>query len=428
MKIEISDKYKQLFNILNERNTSPIDTIIVTGGRGSGKSFVVSLFTILGCVNLDWKTVYTRFTDKSIGDSIREEVSEKIDILNLETKLKEHNRKIVDKNNNVKIAFKGLKTGSKNQKANLKSIKGFNVWVLDESEECPDFETFQRIYLSIRSVDKQNLSILVLNPAYKLHWIYQHFFLKNGVQGGFNGVKDNVMYLHTSFLDMPKGSLPKNILNEYARMREDNPEMYRNVVEGGWIDDPEGVLIPFRDVRLIPMDYFYSGFIRNVCFIDPAERNGDMMSAIFCRLSYNDTDKFKCHVYDIIHSNSGFEVLSAIINQKAIVTGVDEVIFEKNGVGLATGVMLKSLNSDNKYKLTPYHSTENKEAKILANYEFVKRHFAFNAEYNESKQYNLFLNHLTTYSTEINEPHTKDAMDVCCSASKILKIIYKKLL
>ena len=146
-----------------------------------------------------------------------------------------------------------------------------------------------------------------------------------------------------------------------------------------------------------------------------------------CNVSMID-NALNIHVYDVVHSNIGYEVISSIVHQKCIDTNVNEVIVEKNGVGVATVLMLHNLNFEKKYKLTPYHSKVNKEVKISTNYEFIKRHFSFDVNYKESKQYKLFISHLTMYSIEDNEPHTIDAMDVCASASRMIKVMYNKLI
>lgn len=184
----------------------------------------------------------------------------------------------------------------------------------------------------------------------------------------------------------------------------------------------EGYLMPKSNLRLIPNKHD-SELIKRYCFIDPSEKNGDMMSAIFLQ-SEEFNGKINFHIYDVVHSNKGFEVTSEIIHQKAIDSKVDEIIFEKNGVGLATGIKLKNLNTELDYKLTPYHSSENKEAKILKNYEFALKYLSFNSAYEEDRVFKSFITDLTTYSSEVRRAHKSDAMDVVCSAVKIIKLKY----
>jgi len=48
------------------------------------------------------------------------------------------------------IIFRGIKTSSGDQTANLKSLQGVTTWILDEAEELTDEITFDKINLSIR--------------------------------------------------------------------------------------------------------------------------------------------------------------------------------------------------------------------------------------------------------------------------------------
>lgn len=217
----------------------------------------------------------------------------------------------------------------------------------------------------------------------------------------------------------------KHSIEELLEMESKQPLIFATQ----YMQDPEpltGYLIPFKTLRLFPNESSFDT-IRRICFIDPAEKNGDYISCIFAELRVIES-KLTVHIYDVIHTNNGFEYAVPLIHDLAVNTNVDEVYFEKNGVGLATGVSLKNLNTENKYKLTPYHTTDNKEAKILTHYEFVRDRFTFNVEYQSSRFFMEFIHHLTRYSSQQVQKHKRDAIDVCCSATKILKIMYKNLL
>ena len=236
--IVISEKYLPLFELLDNEHPE-VDTVILTGGRGSAKSFNVALFSLIALVQNNWKVLYSRFTNVSIVDSVKPEVDSKIEVLGYESFVTSTNTHIENKKGNV-IAFKGIKTGSKQQTANLKSLSGFNIFVNDEAEELPDYETFEKVFLSIRSATERNLSLLILNPTAISHWIYRKFFDERNIKGGFNGIKDNVLYIHTSYLDIELKYLSKNIVNYYKRLKETDPEKYDHIVMGGWLEMIEG--------------------------------------------------------------------------------------------------------------------------------------------------------------------------------------------
>ncbi|QQV90481.1 terminase large subunit [Olleya phage Harreka_1] len=260
MKIKFSKKYKPLFDILAGKHPE-VDTIIVTGGRGSAKSFVISCFSLMALAYHYWNVLYTRFTNVSIVDSIKPEVDDKIELLGLTNYVNSTNAHI--ENNCNRIAFKGIKTGSKQQTANLKSLFGFNCFVVDEAEELPDYETFEKVFLSIRSKDKRNLTILILNPASVHHWIYRHFFTGRNVDAGANVIKQNVCYIHTSYLDVEREYLADNVVAYYQQLKINDPDKYEQVVMGGWTEAVEGRIFntwtrnTYADFISIPLPSFY---------------------------------------------------------------------------------------------------------------------------------------------------------------------------
>jgi phage terminase large subunit len=236
--LEFSYKYEPLFKRMYENNN--IDTFIITGGRFSAKSFTTSVFSGIALRDFNYKILYTRYTLTSAQDSIIPEFLGGLESLNI-TEEFDVNKDRVKHANGGEVVFKGMKTSSGNQTAALKSLKGFNCLILDEAEESPSRKDFEKIQLSIRHPEKPNISILILNPTTKEHWIYKKYFEERSVNGGFNGVKDNVCYIHTSYLDCID-HVPKNILLEFNRMKITKPKEYNNVVLGGWLNKAEGVI------------------------------------------------------------------------------------------------------------------------------------------------------------------------------------------
>lgn len=423
--IEFCYKFQPLFELLDPNNYPEVDTVIMTGGRGSFKSFTVSCFSLTALVSYEWDTLYTRFTNTSIVDSIKPEVSDKIELLNLESYVSDTNTHI--QTNKARIAFKGIKTGSKQQTANLKSLSGFNCFVVDEAEEIPDYATFKKVFYSIRSQTKRNLTILILNPTVASHWIYEEFFAKKGIEGGSNCVHENVMYIHTSYLDGKREHLAKNIIRDYERMAFDNPTEYENIVLGGWITEPEGVLLPlsqikFANVRSIPEENIVFKFTVG----DPADKGGDHFAMPYMHVCIVD-GQLSVFVKDVIHSKDGIESVSARAVEKNREYHIEETYLEVNGVGIAPYLILKK-DILNHSQVKPFNSTVAKEVRILSHYEFVKKYFIFDEAYKENPEYKLFLSHVTGYQKEGDNKHKMDAIDVLCSAANILKIKYKNLL
>ena len=147
------------------------------------------------------RVLFTRYTMVSAHLSIIPEFLEKIGLLGFDDIFNVNKAEVVNTKNNSDILFRGIKTSAGNQTASLKSLTGVSNWVLDEAEELTDEDIFDTIDLSIREKDIQNRIILILNPVTKEHWIYNRFFQNRGVEAGFNGVKDNICYIHSTYLD-----------------------------------------------------------------------------------------------------------------------------------------------------------------------------------------------------------------------------------
>lgn len=239
-KIKLSEKFQPLFDI-----PKGVDVFILTGGRYSQKSFAVSTSAVTNCKNYGHRTLYSRFTNASLKDSIYAEVEEKINMLKVNDYFNLTINRIDALFNDAKIVFKGLKAGSNQQTANLKGLKDFSCWILDEAEELMDESIYDKIFLSIRGNNKNhkyaNIKVLILNPATKEHFIYKKYFESKGVTEGFNGIKDNVCYIHTTYLDCLE-FVPKEIQDYFEDMRINNPLKYNHVVLGGWLDKAEGVV------------------------------------------------------------------------------------------------------------------------------------------------------------------------------------------
>ena len=232
--IDLNPKYKSLF----QSNTR---YFIITGGRGSSKSFSVGTFLSLLSFEQNEKILFTRKTMISAHISVIPEFKDKIERLEKEEYFEITKTDITNNLSNSQILFRGLQSSSGDNTANLKSLQGVTCWVLDEAEELTDEVLFDRIDLSVRHLEKQNRIILVMNPTTKESWIYKRFFEGKGVNPGFNGTNDNVTYIHTDYRDNIQ-YLPKDFISQIENLKESNPIRFEHVILGGWLDKAEGVI------------------------------------------------------------------------------------------------------------------------------------------------------------------------------------------
>ena len=231
---KLNKKYSVLFS-------SDCRYYIITGGRGSGKSYAVTVFLTLLTMAQGIRVLFTRYTMVSAHLSIIPEFLEKIGLLGYDSIFSINKSEVVNESTKSDILFRGIKTSSGNQTGNLKSLTNVSNWILDEAEELVDENIFDTIDLSIREKNIQNRIILILNPTTKEHWIYKRFFEDKGIQAGFNGIKDDVCYIHSTYLDN-KQNLSDSFLERIYTLKENNPKKYLHKILGGWLDKAEGVV------------------------------------------------------------------------------------------------------------------------------------------------------------------------------------------
>ena len=233
MELKLSNKYLVLENATRY--------FIVTGGRGSGKSFAINTLLTLLTYEAGHKILFTRYTLRAASISIIPEFIEKLELQNIEQDFYITKDEIINKQTGSKILFRGIKTSSGDQTANLKSLQGVTTWVLDEAEELTDETIFDKIDLSIRQKNKDNRVILILNPTTKENFIYQRWFEARGVKDGSNTTKEDTTYIHTTYLDNIE-NLSQSYIKQIEQMKDRRPNRYKHTILGSWLDKAEGVI------------------------------------------------------------------------------------------------------------------------------------------------------------------------------------------
>jgi|TARA_R100001460_G_scaffold1162_4_gene4564 phage terminase large subunit len=233
-KVELNEKYQSLFKSDTRYN-------VITGGRGSGKSFAVAVFLVLLTYEKNNKVLFTRFTMTSAGMSIIPEFIEKLELMGVANQFSITKTEIINNLTGSSIYFSGIRTASGDQTAKLKSISGINTFVLDEAEELTDEESFDKIDYSIRAKGVKNRCLLILNPTTREHWIYQRFYQNRDIPDGFNGQKENVNYIHTTYMDN-LSHLSESFVKQVETMKVRRPDKFKHQILGGWLQRAEGVI------------------------------------------------------------------------------------------------------------------------------------------------------------------------------------------
>ncbi|MDB4246014.1 PBSX family phage terminase large subunit [bacterium] len=234
-KLSIHEKYIPLFK-------DPSRYFVITGGRGSGKSFSINVFLLNLTYEKGHKVLFSRYTMISAHTSIIPEFIEKIDLMGVHEDFRITKDEIMNLKTGSSIIFKGIRTSSGNQTAALKSLNGITTFVVDEAEELVDEGTFDKIDFSIRSQLKQNRVILVMNPTTKEHWIYKRWFQSENVLGGSNTSLNGVTYIHTDYRDNID-NLSESFLQQIMTMKKKRPDKYEHQILGGWLNKAEGTIL-----------------------------------------------------------------------------------------------------------------------------------------------------------------------------------------
>jgi PBSX family phage terminase large subunit len=270
--------------------------------------------------------------------SIIPEFIEKIELLNLQNDFEIKQTEITNLKTGSKILFRGIKTSQGTATANLKSISGVTVWVLDEAEELTDIDTFDKIDLSIRTKHSPNQVMLILNPSYKSHWIYQHFFKEK---------RKDTLYIETSYLDNIS-NLSQSFIDTANATKEANIDRYNHIFLGHWTEDAEGILwnstiIERSRISVAPEN------MRTIVAIDPAttsNSNSDETGIIV--VGYLDEK------YYVLDDFSGKYTPNewAIVSKKAFEQyNCDYYVAEKNQGGDMVKSVLQQADPNNLIKL-----------------------------------------------------------------------------
>lgn len=244
--MEFSEVYEPLFELLEARRIvnsdsftedytykeqkywlelSIIDTVLISGGRDSGKSYALSCFNTIAPVDYDHRILYTRQTMSSTDNSITEALESRMELMGYASKYSAANKIYSVKDGVGKISITGQKTSVGTQTAKLKSLEDFSIFETDEGEELESYDNWNKVKRSMRAKDVQTLSIIVFNPPTTDHWMYNQWY--SSVPEGFCGVVGNVLYIHSTYLDNGKENMTEANWNEYEALRI-NYELYNN--------------------------------------------------------------------------------------------------------------------------------------------------------------------------------------------------------
>jgi phage terminase large subunit-like protein len=332
--IQLIEDYKPLFYEQPETRY-----FLITGGRGSGKSWTLALFLLNLTYEKGHVILFTRYTLVSAFISIIPEFLDKIEVMGKVNDFEVTQSEIINKLTGSKILFRGIKTSSGVNTANLKSIAGLSTWVIDEAEELTDPDVFDKVDLSIRAKDNFNRVILVMNPAYKSHWIYNDFVKKK---------RSDTTYIHTTYLDN-KINLSDSFVQAAEKTKKENPARYEHLFLGTWLDDADGMLWNRQIIAKTRISEA-PNLSRIIVAIDPAvtaNMNSDETGLIVVG---KDSEGFG-YVLEDLSGKYSPNHWAKVANDAAFRWNADCIVAEKNQGGDMVEAVLKSQGTNHRIKL-----------------------------------------------------------------------------
>jgi PBSX family phage terminase large subunit len=400
MAIKLNPKFKPLY-------TTEKRYILLTGGRGSQKSFTSSTFICQLTYEKDQKVLYTRYTMTSAEISIIPEFKEKIDLLEVSGAFYSTAKEITNIYTGNNILFRGIKTSSGDQTANLKSINGISCFVVDEAEEFTDEDSFDTIDLSIRTKNAQNRVIIIMNPSNKDHWIYKRFFLNSHKIVEIDGcpieisTHPDVEHIHTTYLDNID-NLNESFLKSIEAMKTSSLKMYWHKGLGMWLDIAEGSL--FQNLKTYKPDSMLK-FESSFGYIDIADEGADYLCLVIGRNIGQ-----LIYITDIIFSDQNTDVTHPLCAQALKKHNVSFCRVESNSMGAMFGRQLRKMVPE--CNILSASSTTHKHTRILNDSVAICEYFRFIDEQHRPQMYHDAVGQLRSYTKDGKAKHD-DVADAC---------------
>ena len=332
--INLLESYKPLFYETPENRY-----YLITGGRGSGKSWTLALFLLNLTYQKGHVILFTRYTLVSAFISIIPEFLDKIEIMGKINDFEVTQSEIINKLTGSKILFRGIKTSSGVNTANLKSIAGLSTWVIDEAEELTDPDVFDKVDLSIRAKDNPNRVILVMNPSYKSHWIYSEFVKKK---------REDTTYIHTTYIDN-KENLSDSFIQAAEKTKRENRARYEHLFLGTWLDDADGMLWNRAIIGKARIDEA-PNLTRIIVAIDPAVTANMQSDETGLIVVGKDSEGFG-YVLEDLSGKYSPNHWAKVANDAALRWNADCIVAEKNQGGDMVEAVLKSQGTNFRIKL-----------------------------------------------------------------------------
>ena len=394
--VKLIDKFKPLY-------TSKKRYFILTGGRGSSKSFTVYDFLARLTYEKGHGILFTRYTMTSAEKTIIPMFKKTLINLGIEQDFIITNTHVINKRTKSFIFYSGIKTSSGDQTANLKSLPDITTWVIEEGEDYQDLNSFTDIDDSIRTTQHQNRIIWIQNPdVADENIIYQKFFKDHEQTATLEALgktweyttttHPEVEHIHTTYHDNRENLDPDKV-SQWDKMAESDPAWYEHKYLGGWIRDREGAVFKRAELSYFQLDKLNLQNIEAVvAYIDPADRGTDSLSMPIGALIGD-----MIYIIDWYFTTDNQDVTVPEISYWAKKWGIEHLAVETNGAGLA---YYETIQNSVGAMMYPFAAKGEKHSRIISNSGFVRNYMVFRNDYEAGSGYDKAMRELFGYNKD----------------------------
>jgi PBSX family phage terminase large subunit len=417
MAVKLHQKYEKIW-------TTEKRYILITGGRGSGKSFAASLYLAEQSYQEQFKALFTRYTMKSANDSVIPEFTSKLDLMQMSSDFHITKEDVINKVSQAQVMFRGIKTASGDQTANLKSLEGVSHFIVDEMEEFKDKERFDTIDLSVRNPFIPNKTICIMNPSNTSHFSYSEWLQNNHrieVIDGYEvqvSTHPDVEHIHTTWLDNVD-NLPKDYIRKLLRIKEETPEYYGYKIIGQYLDSAEGALLK-RINTYKPSDLKPESIEGSFAYIDVADEGTDYTVMVIGKIV-----GAKCYIDDVICDDDNTDVTLPRCIDAARRNKCRNLQVEANSMGAMFGRAIRAALESEGVEVRMVTSTTNKHTRIIMEAPFIQSYMHFRPQTERSAEYANFFRMATQYDKSEKENKDRklhdDPIDALSGLAKMLR-------
>lgn len=210
----------------------------------------------------------------------------------------------------------------------------------------------------------------------------------------------------------------KNSLESIQRLKKD-PKT-KPIFDTQYMQNPvftEGVLFPIeRLLRFSLAELNIENAEARIGVVDTADEGTDFFSF---PIIYKIADKY--YIVDVMHTDESLEITKPTSVAKGIHHKLDYGKVETNSQGKDYYRYLKEQLPDT--TIRGEFSVKNKETRILMQSEWILQNFYFRNDYENGSDYEIFIDHLTTYLKLVKNQYD-DAADVLAAASQFIKKLF----